>query len=107
MEQADSRERYQIDAIIEAKVIAPDAGEGDLEEIAHRTDLHHRSDRKVPIDVVVTAKCQGEHCAIDRSGCEAQVTSKPPAVFVGLNQWCGREGAHGQDSQQTRGTGPS
>ena len=95
MDQSDSREGHQVDAVIETKVIAGDSGEGDLEEIADRSDLHHRSDREVLIDVVVTIECQGEHCAIDRSGCEAQVASEPPAVFVGLGPRCSHDGARG------------
>ena len=97
----------RFDDVVETKVIEADPGEGDLEEIAHRTDLHHRSDREVPIDVVVTAECQGEHRAIDRSGCEAQVASEPPAVFVGLGQRRTHDRARGQDSQETGGTCPS
>jgi hypothetical protein len=107
VEQADSRERYQVDPIIEAKVIASDGGNGDLEEITHWADLHHRSDRKVPIDEVVGVERQGEHRAVDRSRCEAQIATEPPAVFIGLNYRCGREHTYGQDGQQTGGTGPS
>lgn len=106
MDQSDSREGYQVDAVIETKVIAADPGEGDLKEIAHRTDLHHRSDREVSIDVVVAIESQGEHCAIDRSGSEAQVAPEPPAVFVGVGSRYRHGGARGQDSQYTSGTGP-
>ena len=44
----------RFDDVVETKVIEADPGEGDLEEIAHRTDLHQRSDREVSIDLVVT-----------------------------------------------------
>jgi len=78
-----------------------------LEEVAHRTDLHHRSDREVSIDVVVTTECQVEHRTIDRSGCESQAAPESPAVFVRASVRCTHDGACGQDSQQTGGTGPS
>ena len=89
------------------EVVAADPGEGDLEEIAHRTDLHQRSDREVSIDLVVTAECQSEHRAIDRSGCESQVAAESPTLFVRASVRCTHDGACGQDSQQTGGTGPS
>src|SRR4029077_12361322 len=107
MDQSDPCEGHQVDAVIEAKIIAADPGEGDLKEIAHRTDLHHRSDREVSIDVVVTAKCQGEYRAIDRSGCESQAASESPTRFVRVSMRCTHDGSCGQDSQQTGDTGPS
>ena len=104
---SDSHEGHQVDAVVETKVIAADPGEGELEEIAHRTDLHQRSDREVSIDLVVTTEYQGEHRAIDRSGCESQVAPESPTLFVRASVRCTHNGARGQDSQQTGGTGPS
>ena len=67
VDQTDTREGHQVDAVIETNVVAGDSGEGDLEEIAYRTDQHHRSDGEVPIDVIVEIESERQHGAIDCS----------------------------------------
>lgn len=98
MEQADSREGHQVDTVIEAKVIAADPSEGELEEITSRGDLHQRSDREISIEKVVSTECQIEYRVIDRSGCESQTASEPPPVVIGVGPGCEYGGASDQDS---------
>ena len=93
--------------MIQSKVIATDAGEGDLKEVAHRANLHQRSNGEVPIDVVVGVEGQGEHRVMDRSSGEPQAAPESPTWFVCTGVWCPYGCAHAQDSQQQGGTDPS
>ncbi len=107
VDQSDSREGHQVETIIETKMIASDPGKRNLEQIASWRDLHHRSDREISMDIVVTVECEGEHSTIDCSRRESEVAAESPAVFVGMGQSDRYDSDYGQDSHQTDGTGPT
>lgn len=80
--QTKSDEGDEIHTIGESKVIARDARDGDLEEIAGRADEHHRPDRKVSVEIVVEIKAEREDSTIYGSGGKAESASKAPSIVV-------------------------
>jgi len=86
VDKSHSREGHQVETVIETKMIASDPGKRNLEEIASRRNLHHRSDREISINVVVSVECESEHSIIDGSSRESQVAAESPSVFVSMGQ---------------------
>lgn|SRR5574341_179329 len=82
MDQSEAEEGDQIDSVREAEVIAAHAGEGNLKQIAHRADLHHRPDGEIPIDVIVEIETEREDGTVDRAAGEAKVRAESPPVVV-------------------------
>jgi len=52
-DQSDSRIGDEIDPIGESDMVPANARDGNLEEIAHRTDLHHRTNGEFRIRIVI------------------------------------------------------
>lgn len=85
--------------MIETKIIASNPSEGDLKQVAHRADLHHRSEGEISIEIVVATEGQGERRAIDHSSREPQAASESPTWFVCSGVECPYGCARGQDRQ--------
>ena len=85
MNQPDAGEGNDVDSIIETQVVLSNSRKGDLEEISRRGDLHQRTERKIPFNVVVDMKSKVEDCAVDRTGSEAQIRSEASVVLFRLS----------------------
>ena len=99
MDQADSREGNEVDAIIQPEMVFPDSRKGDLEKIARRADLHHGAEGKVAIGVVVDIESEREDGSIDCAGREPEVRSESPPVFIRPCRHRGEQGPE-QDGQR-------
>jgi len=86
VDQSDSRKRNEIYPVIETKMVAAHARQGNLKEIPHRAELHHGTDRKIRIRIVIQVQPQSEHCVIYRSCRQTQVAPETPAVLVGCSR---------------------
>ncbi len=67
VDETDSGEGDEVDPVIQPEVVFPDSGKRNLKEIAGGTDLHHRSEGKVPIGIVVDIEPEGEDGSIHRA----------------------------------------
>jgi len=83
MGQSETDEGDQIHAVVQSKVIASDASHGDLKQVTCWADQRHRSNGKVPVEIVVEIESEREYGAVHGAGCKAESASKSPAVVVG------------------------
>lgn len=73
VDKTDASERDEVEPVIQSEVVFPDSGKRNLKEIAGGTDLHHRSERKVPIGIIVDIESEGEDGSIDRAGRQPKI----------------------------------